>query len=342
MKNRPFRPSPSPPSFSSGFFPSDPPGEAGGKEKQGLGPLRDPSLSNGYFLSGTGTRGCWEVEFSGTQTLGEAMASCAKSLQEKYGGKATPDDFLLQLAAALDNPTIKSLEWHEDGKGFLLHPRLYEDEIQKHQDLFPELRNLKTISALQTWLATYGFKARVTKTESDTLAFQHANFKRLSPGAMEANGPKAEALLKSEVPKQPKKSKKRKGSVDTLVTSSGTKGGALLPESVGVDRKSQRLRPLYQYINYDNPEMNKPPSKECDLNQQEAPLPLRNKTAPLKLKITSNTVTDDQGKEPKAPVSDISETIVKTEVDKSTQVDISKMLSVCAAHLVPPLSPQHK
>lgn len=32
----------------------------------------------------------------------------------------------------------------------------------------------------------------------------------------------------------------------------------------------------------------------------------------------------------------------KAEVDKSTQVDIDKMLSVCAAPLVPPLSPQYK
>ncbi|MEE6499530.1 hypothetical protein FKM82_003482 [Ascaphus truei] len=29
----------------------------------------------------------------------------------------------------------------------------------------------------------------------------------------------------------------------------------------------------------------------------------------------------------------------QSELDKSTQVDIDKMLSVCAAHLVPPLSP---
>lgn len=33
---------------------------------------------------------------------------------------------------------------------------------------------------------------------------------------------------------------------------------------------------------------------------------------------------------------------LKAEVDKTTQVDIDKMLSVCAAPLVPPLSPQYK
>lgn len=51
-------------------------------------------------------------------------------------------------------------QWHEDGKCILLHTKLYEDEIQRHQELFPELKNLKSISVLQAWLATYGFKAR--------------------------------------------------------------------------------------------------------------------------------------------------------------------------------------
>nr|XP_020667121.1 uncharacterized protein C16orf86 homolog [Pogona vitticeps] len=266
------------------------------------------------------------------------MASSAKSLNEKKsGGKVAPAHFLFQLAAALDNPTIKSLEWHEDGKGILLHTSLYEEEIQRHQDLFPELRNLKPVSVLQAWLTTYGFKAKITKNEPDILAFQHANFKKLSLWAVEGYGPKADAPLKPEVPKQPKKSKKRKSSTDTIVTPSGN---TLPPESVGAERKSQRLRPLYQYINYDNPEMNKPLGKECDLNQQETPPTRRSRTAPLELKITPNT--DDKGKELKGSVSGTSGATVRTEVDKSTQVDISKMLSVCAAHLVPPLSPQHK
>lgn len=39
------------------------------------------------------------------------MASSEKSFTEKKsGGKAAPAHFLFHLAAALDNPTIKSLE----------------------------------------------------------------------------------------------------------------------------------------------------------------------------------------------------------------------------------------
>lgn len=50
--------------------------------------------------------------------------------------------------------------------------------------------------------------------------------------------------------------------------------------------KSQRLRPLYQYINYDNPEMNSPSDKESDLPQLEVPSALENKTGLLETRIT--------------------------------------------------------
>lgn len=54
-------------------------------------------------------------------------------------------------------------QWHEDGKGVLLHAKLYDEEIQRHPDLFPELKNLKPVSVLQAWLAAYGFKERSSK-----------------------------------------------------------------------------------------------------------------------------------------------------------------------------------
>ncbi|XP_016851710.1 uncharacterized protein C16orf86 homolog isoform X2 [Anolis carolinensis] len=268
------------------------------------------------------------------------MAAPARSPNEKKssGGKASPPHFLLQLAAALDNSTIKSLQWHEDGRGILLHTKLYEEEIQRHQELFPEVKNLKSVSVLQAWLTTYGFKTRIIKTDSDILSFQHPDFKKLPSKAEEAVGPKAEVLL---LPKQPKKSKKRKSIsiLDIPVAPSVNMGSVLPPESAG---KSQRLRPLYQYINYDNPEMNSPPDKESDLPQVEVPPVLENKTGLLELRITPNIVADDKGKELRSSISATSATAAKTEVDKSTQVDIDKMLSVCAAHLVPPLSPQYK
>ncbi|KAL8194845.1 UNVERIFIED_CONTAM: hypothetical protein K2H54_037021 [Gekko kuhli] len=269
------------------------------------------------------------------------MAGSARSTTEKRSaGKATPPPFLVQLAAALDNPTVKSLEWHEDGKSILLHAKLYEEEIQGHQELFPELKNLKSVSVLQAWLTTYGFKARTTKTDSEVLVFQHADLKKLPPKAEEVDGSKAETPL---IPKQPKKSKKRKSSLDIIVNPASSTGSTLYPESAGGERKSQRLRPLYQYINYGNPEMNSPSEKECDLPPLEIQYPvLENKTGPLELRTAPSKVAEDKGRDLRSPKNVSTGVAAKAELDKSTQVDIDKMLSVCAAHLVPPLSPQHK
>ncbi|XP_053126891.1 uncharacterized protein C16orf86 homolog [Hemicordylus capensis] len=266
------------------------------------------------------------------------MAGSARNPNEKKsGGKAAPH-FLFQLAAALDNPSIKSLEWHEDGRGILLHTKLYEEELQRHQELFPELKTLKSVSVLQAWLVTYGFKARTTKSSDfDILVFQHADFKKLPPRPEEAEGPKAEVPL---IPKQSKKSKKRKSTLEIMVAPSASTGLALPPESAGGERKSQRLRSLYQYINYDNPEMNSPSDKECDLPPVEVSPTLVPKTGPLELRITPSKAAEDKGRDLRT--STMTGAAVKAEVDKSTQVDIDKMLSVCAAHLVPPLSPQLK
>ncbi|KAM6430334.1 uncharacterized protein C16orf86 homolog [Liasis olivaceus] len=171
------------------------------------------------------------------------------------------------------------------------------------------------------------------------LAFQHADFKKLSPRAEEAESSKAEASL---VLKQPKKSKKRKSTQEITPVPPATTGSSLPPESATIEKKSQRLRPLYQYINYDNPEMNRPSDKEYDLPHMEVPSPLENKAGSLELRITPSIVAEEKGKELRNLPSTTSGAVVKTEVDKSTQVDIDKMLSVCAAHLVPPLSPQNK
>ncbi|KAG8144028.1 hypothetical protein E2320_001158 [Naja naja] len=248
---------------------------------------------------------------------------------------------------------VSSSQWHEDGKGINLHAKLYEEEVQQHQDLFPELKNLKSAPVLQAWLTNYGFKARMTKTDSDMLTFQHADFQKLPPRAEEPESAKVEASL---LLKQPKKSKKRKSTQETTPVPPAAPGTSLPPESATTEKKSQRLRPLYQYINYDNPEMNRPSDKEYDLSPVEAPSTQENKTGTIELRTTpsigqkllhtdpvfSVAVAEEKGKELRSLPSATSGAAVKTEVDKSTQVDIDKMLSVCAAHLVPPLSPQNK
>ncbi|XP_070617736.1 uncharacterized protein C16orf86 homolog [Erythrolamprus reginae] len=266
------------------------------------------------------------------------MATCARNPNEKkLGAKTNIPHFLFQLAAALENPTIKSLEWHEDGKGINLHAKLYEEEVQHHQDLFPELKNLKSASVLQAWLTNYGFKVKMTKTDSDVLIFQHADFKKLPPRAEEAESSKTEVSL---VLKQPKKSKKRKSTQELTPVPPATPGSSLPPESATIEKKSQRLRPLYQYINYDNPEMNKPLDKEYDLPPVEVPSTQEHRTGNIELRTTPSI--EEKSKELRSLQSALSGAVVKAEVDKSTQVDIDKMLSVCAAHLVPPLSPQNK
>ncbi|XP_039183389.1 uncharacterized protein C16orf86 homolog [Crotalus tigris] len=177
--------------------------------------------------------------------------------------------------------------------------------------------------------------------------FQHADFKKLSPRAEEAEGAKAETSL---VLKQPKKAKKRKSTQEITPVPPATPGSSLPPESATAEKKSQRLRPLYQYINYDNPEMNRPLDKEYDLPQMEAPSTQGNKAGTVELRLPPSIgqkllhsdlrFSGAEGKEPRGLPS--APSVVKTEVDKSTQVDIDKMLSVCAAHLVPPLSPQNR
>lgn len=135
--------------------------------------------------------------------------------------------------------------------------------------------------------------------------------------------------------------------------------------------KVQRLRPLYQYINYCNPELNQAgdgdrepevePESELALAPEEPgveqlqlqallpvagelglglALPCPNTGAPLTHPLPS--LGQEVGEDPGGLSSLRVIGSLKAEVDKTTQVDIDKMLSVCAAPLVPPLSPQYK
>ncbi|XP_051025015.1 LOW QUALITY PROTEIN: uncharacterized protein C16orf86 homolog [Acomys russatus] len=198
----------------------------------------------------------------------------------------------------------------------------------------------------------------------------------LLPPKEEPEGSHSEA---SPCAKQHKKSKKRKsvgGPVPPAVASTsaptetlGLEPFASLPWVLA--GKAQRLRPLYQYINYCNPELNQAgdgdrepegePESELALVPEEAgmeqlqlqtllpvagelglglALPCPNTLVPLTHTLPS--LGEDIGEEP-GGLSGLSVSgSLKAEVDKTTQVDIDKMLSVCAAPLVPPLSPQYK
>ncbi|KAM6223778.1 uncharacterized protein C16orf86 homolog [Rhynchocyon petersi] len=166
--------------------------------------------------------------------------------------------------------------------------------------------------------------------------------------------------------KQHKKAKKRKslgvpalpGAVSTASTPS---------EILGLDRKAQRLRPLYQYINYCNPELNQDrdgeaqakPESELALVSEEASMEQVHTLPPVAVELGSGLdlpcpqmivppthilapPVEDAQVEPEGLPSLGDSGWLKADVDKSTQADIDKMLSVCAAPLVPPLSPQSK
>ncbi|XP_067406325.1 uncharacterized protein C16orf86 homolog [Emydura macquarii macquarii] len=260
------------------------------------------------------------------------MATAARSPSEKRaGGKALPGRFLSQLAAALDNPAIKALEWDKDGQGVVVNAQLYDEEGQKHKELFPELKQLRSISVLQAWLLTSGFKAKAAKADGAVLVFQHPDFRNLPTKAGEGDSPLAT--------KQHKKAKKRKSSANPAA-SAASLAAVPAPDTPGGDRRPQRLRALYQYINYDNPELNSPSEDESDTPDTAALGEAAR--APDKANTEESEGSRQAGAKGDNPESYSPAIPLQAEVDKSTQVDIDKMLSVCAAHLVPPLSPQSK
>ncbi|MBZ3891020.1 hypothetical protein SUZIE_210870 [Sciurus carolinensis] len=205
---------------------------------------------------------------------------------------------------------------------------------------------------------SHGLKRKPIKTEAE-----------LPPGMLlqreELEGSQSEP---SPSAKQHKKAKKRKSlGAPMLPTIASTVSAP--PETLGLERKAQRLRPLYQYINYCNPELNQAgeedreaevePESELALVPEEAgveqlqallpvagelglglSLPYSNVLVPPThaLAPLGEEVGVELGGLPSLAVSGH----LKAEVDKSTQVDIDKMLSVCTAPLVPPLSPQYK
>ncbi|CAO2610148.1 Uncharacterized protein C16orf86 homolog [Lemmus lemmus] len=203
----------------------------------------------------------------------------------------------------------------------------------------------------------------------------------LPPGMLlqkeEPEGSHSESSLPA---KQHKKAKKRK-SVGAPVPPAGATASTSAPtEMLGLELfalpwvltgKAQRLRPLYQYINYCNPELNQAgdsdrepevePEPELALAPEEAgveqlhlrallpvagelglglALPRPNVLVPFTHTLPS--LGQEVGGEPGGLSSLRVSGSLKAEVDKTTQVDIDKMLSVCAAPLVPPLSPQYK
>lgn len=73
------------------------------------------------------------------------------------------------------------------------------------------------------------------RTDSEVLIFQHVDFKKLPPKAEETESLKSDSLV---IPKQTKKTKKRKNTLDVPVASTAGTSGTLLTECAGVESKS--------------------------------------------------------------------------------------------------------
>ncbi|ERE77151.1 hypothetical protein H671_3g11264 [Cricetulus griseus] len=256
--------------------------------------------------------------------------------------------------------------------GHSFEPELQEEGINRGEEgLNPgveagEERGPKPTSSIVR--PSHGPKRKPIKAEAE-----------LPPGLLlqkeEPEGSHSESSLSA---KQHKKAKKRKSvgapvppalaGTSTPTETLGLEPFALPPVLAG---KAQRLRPLYQYINYCNPELNQAgdgdrepevePESELALAPEEAgveqlqlqallpvtgelglglAMPCPNTLAPLT--HTLPPLGQEVGEQPGGLSSLRMSGSLKAEVDKTTQVDIDKMLSVCAAPLVPPLSPQYK
>ncbi|KAM4614070.1 uncharacterized protein C16orf86 homolog [Discoglossus pictus] len=284
------------------------------------------------------------------------LRMCEEMNEEKASRKATVVRFLNNLTSVLEDPQIKSLQWDNAAASVLVHAKLYEKEVEEQGDIMQELQNFKTFSMLHGLLCSYGFKKKKAKSSTTIHVFEHQEYKKLLMDRQDTMSDEVTDAMKST-----KKSKKRKKS-STITPHGCTVASSLttVPQNSFYVFKPQHVRPLYQYINYDYPDLNLP-EEEMEGEDQTKPqdttteekeanhatsslwshnshiLTDYNQEFPAgftyKIDKEDTLVTQINGLETSGPV--------RSELDKSTQVDIDKMLSVCASHLVPPLSPQY-
>ncbi|XP_078400329.1 uncharacterized protein C16orf86-like [Cetorhinus maximus] len=191
----------------------------------------------------------------------------------------------------------------------------------------------------------------MSRASAEVHIFQHPDFtKEHSYKDIESDRSKTDL---SAVALQQKKALKKKRRNDGVVVLNNT---TLSPKTstITLENSSKTLstgkqrRMLYQYINFDNPEFNILTATENDQKEQTIQENIsENKT---KVAVPSHSTAQTAGNENKedsllrtSPSLSLG-TPEKSAPNKSAQVslDINKMLSICAAPLVPPLSPQPK
>ncbi|XP_059849444.1 uncharacterized protein C16orf86 homolog [Hypanus sabinus] len=275
------------------------------------------------------------------------------STESKYDSspcRAPTPQFFTKLSALLEKPEVRGLTWDEKGKVILVNAKIYEEEINMCGELLPELRNYQSMSMLHSLLCTYGFKKKMAKASAEVHVFQHPDFTREnSYKDLESESNKSDL---SAVALQQKRSFKKRRRDDGKVLPSNTTVSpktptASLENSNKILPAGKHRRTLYQYINFDNPEFNILTTVASDVEQT-----IQENISESKPKATilSQETTQPAGHETKeesllrtSPSLSLG-TPEKSGLNKSSQVslDINKMLSICAAPLVPPLSPQPK
>ncbi|XP_038662722.1 uncharacterized protein C16orf86-like isoform X1 [Scyliorhinus canicula] len=277
--------------------------------------------------------------------------SSSDSKSESNPRKVPVSRFFAKLSALMERPEVRALHWDEKGKAVIVNAKVYEEEMKLYGELLPELKNYQSMSMLHSLLCTYGFKKKMAKASAELHIFQHPDFtKEHSYKDIECDSSKTDL---STVALQQKKALKKKRRNDGVVVLNSTTispktSTTTLESSNKILSTGKQRRMLYQYINFDNPEFNVLTTTENDQKEQTIQENIsENKT---KVPVPSHPTAQTAGNENKedsllrtSPSLSLG-TPEKSAPNKSAQVslDINKMLSICAAPLVPPLSPQPK
>ncbi|XP_069757591.1 uncharacterized protein C16orf86-like isoform X2 [Narcine bancroftii] len=262
--------------------------------------------------------------------------------------KAPVPRFWANLAATMEKPEVRGLCWDEKGKSLLVNEKVYEEEINMYGELLPELRNNSSMSMLHSLLCTYGFKKKVAKATAEVHIFQHPDFTKEhlhKDTEGESNKPDFSATALQQ--KRVHKKKRRNDGIVLLNTATPPKMPTVTPENSKISSAGKQRRILYQYINFDNPEFNVLNATEHEKEQATQENVNESKIKPPTPSHRTVQLGGHESKEDSllrtSPSLSLG-TPEKSEPNKSSQVslDINKMLSICAAPLVPPLSPQPK
>ncbi|KAK2494717.1 hypothetical protein MC885_003028 [Smutsia gigantea] len=218
--------------------------------------------------------------------------------------------------------------------GPVSEPELQEEQLKLEEERFKQEKEAleERVSRLMasTVRPSHGSKRKPVKAEAELP--QGLPLHREEPeGSQSEPSPSA---------KQRKKAKKRR-SLGAPVLPAMASTVSAPSETLGQERKAQRLRPLYRYINYCNPELNQAGEGDREAEtvvETELELALEEAGVEQLQTLLPMAALEEPGGLPNVGMS----SHLKAEVGKSTQVDIGKMLSVCAAPFVPQLSPQYK